>query len=101
MAALLELRSASNDHIWLPVGFAACTGLGTLLELWLDSPCGLVGLLGVSEGSPAAEPFGVEYCSSRRLVVKKLVLRESEPLRGKKKKERKKVLAKYRFQSIL
>lgn len=75
MAALLELRSASNDHIWPPGGFEARTGLGTLLELWLDSTGGLVGLLGVSEGSPAAEPLGVEYCSSRRLVVRKLVLR--------------------------
>lgn len=75
MAALLDLKSASNDHIWVLSGFEARTGLGTLLELWLDSPGGLVGLLGVSEGSPAAEPFGVVYCSSRRLVLRKLVLR--------------------------
>lgn len=78
MAALLELRSASSDHIWVPGGFGARTGLGTLLELWLDSTGGLVGLLGVPEGSPAAEPLGVEYCSSRRLVVRKLVLRVTE-----------------------
>lgn len=73
-AALPEMRSMSSDHIWVPSGFGARTGLGTLLELWLDSPGGLVGLLGVSEGSPAAEPLGVEYCSSRRLVLRKLVL---------------------------
>lgn len=66
----------SSDHIWAPGRLEARTGLGRLLELWLDSPRGLVGLLGASDGSPVAEPVGEENCSSRRLVVKKLVLRK-------------------------
>lgn len=75
VTALLELRSMSSDHLWVPGLFEARTGLGRLLELWLDMPLGLGGLLGGSEVSPAADPVGEENCSSLRLVVRKLVLR--------------------------
>lgn len=73
VAALLELRSVSRDHVWFPGLLEAPTGLGRLLELWLDIPLGLGGLLGSSEVPPAADPVGEENCSSLRLVVKKLV----------------------------
>lgn len=73
VAALLELRSVSRDHVWIPGLLEAPTGLGRLLELWLDIPLGLGGLLGPSEVPPAADPVGEENCSSLRLVVRKLV----------------------------
>ena len=69
VAALLELRSVSRDDL-----LEASNGLGRLLELGLDMPLGLGGLLAASEVSPAAEPVGEENCSSLRLVVRKLVL---------------------------
>lgn len=68
VAALL--RSMSTDHILLEVP----TGLGRLLELWLDIPLGLGGLLGPSEVPSTADPVGEDNCSSLRLVVRKLVL---------------------------
>lgn len=71
VAALLELRSGSSDQVWSPGLLDVPTGLGRLLELRLDTPLGLGGLLGPSEVSPAADPVGEE--NSRRLVVKKLV----------------------------
>lgn len=73
VAALLELRSVSRDHVWIPGLLGAPTGLGRLLEHWLDTPLGLGGLLGPSEVPPAADPVGEEHCSSLRLVVRKLV----------------------------
>lgn len=75
VAALLEPRSVSRDHVWFPGLLEAPTGLGRLLELWLDTPLGLGGTLGSSEVPPAAEPAGDESCSSLRLVLRKLVLR--------------------------
>lgn len=69
VAPLLELRSLSRNHVLL----GAPSGLGRLLEHWLETPLGLVGLLGPSDVSPAADPVGEENCSSLRLVVRKLV----------------------------
>lgn len=80
VAALLELRSVSSNHSWVPGLLEACTGLWRLLELWLDMPLGLGGLLGVSEVSPAADPIGEENWSSLRLVVRKLVLRRKKEI---------------------
>lgn len=74
VAALLELRSVSRDHVCIPGLPEVSTGLGRLLELWLDMPLGLGGLLVPSDVSPAADPVGEENCSSLRLVVRKLVL---------------------------
>lgn len=74
VAALLELTSVSRDHVWIPGLLEAPSGLGRLLELWLDMPLGLGGLLGPSDVPSAADPVGEENCSSLRLVVKKLVL---------------------------
>lgn len=74
IAALLELRSMSRDQLWIPGLLEAPTGLGRLLELWLDIPLGLGGLLAPSEVPPAAEPAEEVNCSSLRLVVRKLVL---------------------------
>lgn len=64
----------STDHVWISGLLEAPTGLGRLLELWLDITLGLGGLLGPSEVPPAADPVGEENCSSLRLVVRKLVL---------------------------
>lgn len=72
VAALLELGSVSRVHVWIPGLLEAPSGLWMLLELWLDMPLGLGGLLGPSEAS-AADPVGEENCSSLRLVVRKLV----------------------------
>lgn len=74
VAALLELRSVSRDHVWVPGLLKVPNGLWRLLELWLDMPLGLGGLLGASEVPPAADPVGEENCNSLRLVVRKLVL---------------------------
>lgn len=74
VAALLELRSESRDHIWVHGLLETPTGLWRLLELWLDMPLVLRGLLGPSEVPPAADPAGEENGSSLRLVVRKLVL---------------------------
>lgn len=63
----------SGDHVWFPGLLEAPTGLGRLLELWLDIPLGLGGLLGPSEVPPTADPVGEDNCSSLRLVVRKLV----------------------------
>lgn len=65
--------SMSRDHVWIPGLLEASTGLGRLLELWLDIPLGLGGPLVPSEVSPAADPVGEENCNSLRLVVRKLV----------------------------
>lgn len=73
VAALLELRSVSRDHVWIPGLLEAPSGLGRLLEHWLDTPLGLEGLLGPSEVPSAADPAGEENCRSLRLVVRKLV----------------------------
>lgn len=70
---MLEPMSVSRDHGWFPVLVDAPTGLGRLLELWLDTPLGLGGLLGPSE-VPPTDPTGDENCSNLRLVVRKLVL---------------------------
>lgn len=80
VAALLELRSVSSNHIWVPGLLEACTGLWRLLELWLDMPLGLGGLLGVSEVSSVADPIGEENWSSLRLVVRKLVLKRKKEI---------------------
>ena len=74
VAARLELMSVSSDHIWIPGLLEVPTGLGRLLELWLDIPLGLGGPLVPSEVPPAADPAGDENCNSLRLVVRKLVL---------------------------
>lgn len=76
VAALLELRSVSRDHVWLPCLLEGSTGLGRLLELGLDMALRLGGLLGASEVSPAADAVGEGNCSSLRLVVRKLVLKK-------------------------
>lgn len=74
VAPLLELRSLSRDHVWISGLLGPPSGLGRLLEHWLETPLGLAGLLGPSEVPPAADPVGEENCSSLRLVVRKLVL---------------------------
>lgn len=74
VAALLELMSVSRDHVWSPGLLEVPTGLGRLLELWLDIPLGLGWLLVPSEVPSAAEPVREDNCSSLRLVVRKLVL---------------------------
>lgn len=50
----------SRDHVCVPGLLTAPTGLGRLLELWLDTPLGLGGLLGASEVPSAADPAGEE-----------------------------------------
>lgn len=74
VAALLELRSASRDHVWIPGLLDAPPGLGRLLEDWLDKPLGLGGLLGPSEVPPAPDSVGEGNRGSLRLFVRKLVL---------------------------
>jgi len=74
VAALLELGSMSEDHVWTPGLLEAPPGLGRLLELWLDVPLGLGGLLGPSEVSPAADKLGEVNCCSLRLEMRKLEL---------------------------
>lgn len=78
VAARLELRSVSRDHVWVLGLLEAPTGLGRLLELWLETPLGLGGLLGASEVPPAADPVGEANCRSLWLLVRKLVLRREE-----------------------
>lgn len=73
VAALMEMRSVSRDHVWIPDLLEAPTGLGRSLELWLDIPLGLGGLL-PSDVPAATDPVGEENCSSLWLVVRKLVL---------------------------
>lgn len=67
----------SRVHVWVPGLLEAPSGLGRLLEHWLETALGLPGLpglLGPSEVSPTADPVGGENCRSLRLVVRKLVL---------------------------
>lgn len=71
VAALLG--SVSRDHVWILGLLEFHTGLGRLLELWLDIPVGLGVLLGPSEVPPTADLEGEDNCSSLRLVVRKLV----------------------------
>ena len=65
------MELSSGDQGRVPGLMEASTGLGRLLELWLERPSGL--MLGPSE-APSA-PAGVESCRSRWLVLRRLVLR--------------------------
>lgn len=74
VAAWLELRSVSRDHVWVPALLKAPAGLGRLLEHWLDTLLGLRGLLGPSEVPSVADAVGEDNCCNLWLVVRKLVL---------------------------